>query len=135
MNQETCPCQIAQIMTQILEHLPRQITQSQQSLLESSLLPAIWAFPVCRTHPDFQTIMSRALSCIQSLHFAKTKTAKVISCPHNLKILYWYLVSLIWRRQVYGNHHEWPQATELIRTVQQLWHTLYPICNTIHDQL
>jgi hypothetical protein len=26
-------------------------------------------------HPDFQTIMSQALSCIHSLHFAKTKTA------------------------------------------------------------
>jgi hypothetical protein len=41
MSQETYPCQIAQIMTQILEYLPRLIPQSQQSLLELSLPSAI----------------------------------------------------------------------------------------------
>jgi hypothetical protein len=83
----------------------------------------------------FQKIMSQALSHIQSLHFAKTKTVKVISSPHNVKILCWYLVSLIWRWQVYSNHHKLPQSTELITTVQQLRHTLHLLCNSTHNRL
>ncbi len=77
-----------------------------------------------------ETIMFQALSCIQSLHVSKTKTAQVIICPCNLKILYQYLVSLIWRHQFYGNYHELLHSMELITMVQQLQHTLHPLCNS-----